>query len=171
MRAWRFVPTLHIIIGGNNRYVSLKERGMGFEGKLNEPHGVYQVRETEVIYTYTRSQALADGVLVDVSPMAAQAGFRHPTVVTADLHAALETNMRERSYGQSYEGRLWDVLFMASLAARRANWDSQTAFSVSLEVCQGNRGRMRRSSLHLWLHIGPGDAGEPVITIGFPEDF
>jgi hypothetical protein len=91
----------HIVIGDNSRYVSLKERGLGFDGKLNEPPGIYRVREMEVIYTYTRSQALADGVLVDVSPMAAQLP-RHPRD-HIDLHTA-ETNVAS-AHSQSYEGR------------------------------------------------------------------
>ena len=161
----------HIIIGHSGRYVSLKERGLGFDGRVAESPLVYRVREMEVIYTYTRAQALADGVLVDVSEMAREAGFRHPTVITADLHAALTPNARERSYGQSFEGRLWDVLFLAVVAAQRTIWASQTAFHVRLAICPVNRGRLRRQSLHLWLVIGPGDNFEPVITIGFPRDF
>jgi DNA repair protein RadC len=166
------IPLLdHIIIGNNGRYVSLKERGLGFDGGISEAGRRYGLREAEVIYVYTRAQALADGVLIDVSQMAKEAGFRYPTAITADLQAALTPNRRERSYGQSYEGRSWDVLFMACLAARRAIWDSQTAFSVSQAICPGERGRLRRRSLNLWLVVGPGDEHEPVITIGFPEDF
>jgi hypothetical protein len=31
--------------------------------------------------------------------------------------------------------------------------------------------RTHRRTLSLWMVVGPGDQGEPVITIGFPEDF
>ena len=37
----------------------------------------------EVIYRYTRSQALSDGVLVDITETARQAGFRVPVAMTA----------------------------------------------------------------------------------------
>ena len=161
----------HIVLGGNGRYASLKERGLAFDSRVSETSAGYRVRESEVIYAYSRAQALEDGVLVDVSLTAREAGFRYHTVITADLHADLTPNRREHSFGQSYEGRLWDVLFVASLAARRTIWDNQTAFSVSQAVCPGERGRLRRRNLHLWIVIGPGDHGEPVITIGFPENF
>lgn len=168
----------HIVLGGNGRYVSLKERGLAFDGRVSETRAGYRLRESEVIYACTRAQALEDGVLVDVSATAREAGFRHPTVITADLHAALTPNRRERSMGQTYEGRLWDVLFVASLAARRSIWESQTAFSVSQAVCPGERGRLHRRTLHLWIVIGADDqacidkeSGEPVVTIGFPENF
>ena len=36
----------------------------------------------EVIYSYTRSQAIADGVQVDVSKVAAEAGIRFPVFLT-----------------------------------------------------------------------------------------
>lgn len=35
-----------------------------------------------MIYSYTRAQALADGVLVDVSDIAREAGFRVPVALT-----------------------------------------------------------------------------------------
>ena len=45
----------------------------------------------EVIFSYTRAQAIADRVLIDVTPTAVEAGFRFPTAVTGDLMAAIET--------------------------------------------------------------------------------
>lgn len=161
----------HIIIGHNGRYVSLKERGLGFEERVAESPQSYYLRETEVIYTYTREQALSDEVLIDVTAMAKEAGFSCPAAITAALYSELNPNQRELSYGQSYEGRLWDVLFMAQMSARRAIWDSQTAFCVSLATCPKKRGRLRKRLLNLWLVIGPEDHHEPVITIGFMEDF
>jgi Family of unknown function (DUF6573) len=65
------------------------------------------------------------------------------------------------------EGRLWDVLWMASLAARRAKLGcSRIAFEVILHI-EGTR----RRNQTLVLDIGPDDISEPVITIGFPADF
>ena len=86
----------HIVLGSYGRYVSLKERGLGFDEKVSERRSSYRLGEQEVIYTYTRAQALEDGVLIDVSQMAKEAGFRLPAVITADLHATLTPNRRER---------------------------------------------------------------------------
>jgi hypothetical protein len=74
--------------------------------------------------------------------------------------------------GQSYEGRLWDVVFLASFAARRSGTQDRCSFEVGLfeaEVAPPHR--THRRTLLLWMVVGPGDQGEPVITIGFPEDF
>ncbi len=129
----------HLIIG-RGRFVSLKERGLGFDGRVSETRSDYRLRsvrstiqeDDDLIYAYTRSQALADGVLVDVSQMASEAGFRYPTAITADLHARITPNEREKALGQSYEGRLWDVVFLASFAARRSGTQDRCSFEVSL---------------------------------------
>jgi hypothetical protein len=120
----------------------------------------------EVIFSYTRAQAIADRVLVDVTPIALEAGFRFPVAATAALMAAVETIPQQYSH-EDIEGRLWDVLWIASLAARRAKPGcSRIAFEVILHI-EGTR----RKYQTLILDIGPGDTPEPVITIGFPADF
>ena len=173
------IDTLDHLIIGRGRFVSLKERGLGFDGRVSETKPGYRLRsaryslqEDEVIYSYTRSQALEDGVLVDVSKMASEAGFRYPTAITADLHARITPNEREKELGQSYEGRLWDVVFLASFAARRSGTQDRCSFEVGLfEADEAFPHRTHRRTLSLWMVVGPGDQGEPVITIGFPEDF
>jgi DNA repair protein RadC len=173
------VDVLDHLIVTRSRYVSLKERGLGFDARLSETRKPYLHHspctiheEDEVIYSYSRSQALADGVLVDVSEVAREAGFKFPTAITADLHARLEPNETELTWGQSYNGRLWDVLWMASVGARLSGPTDRVSFQVILaEVEDRHPQKTRQNSLNLWCVIGPGDHGEPVITIGFPRDF
>jgi hypothetical protein len=120
----------------------------------------------EIIFSYTRAQAIADRVLIDVTPTALETGFRFPTAVTGDLMAAIETIPQQYSH-EDIEGRLGDLLWMASLAARRAKPGcSRIAFEVILHL-EGTRGQYQT----LILDIGPGDTPNPVITIGFPADF
>ena len=75
----------------------------------------------EVISTYTRAQAIEDGVLIDTGRMAQEAGFKWPVAVTsaawADCIAWTEDDSEQQVY-QDQSGRLWDVLFMASHAIR-----------------------------------------------------
>ncbi|CAJ6925858.1 ISBma1, transposase [Burkholderia pseudomallei] len=40
-----------------------------------------------VIFSYTRAQAIADGVLIDVSSAALDVGFRHPVALTSAVWA------------------------------------------------------------------------------------
>ncbi|HWQ83523.1 MAG TPA: DUF6573 family protein [Anaerolineales bacterium] len=174
------MDTLDHLVIGRGRFVSLKERGLGFDSRVSETRPGYRVRSTrysiheddDLIYAYTRSQALEDGVLVDVSQMASEADFRYPTAITTDLNARITPNEREKALGQSYAGRLWDVVFLASFAARRSGINDRCSFDVSLfEADDAPPHRTHRRTLSLWMVVGPGDQGEPVITIGFPEDF
>lgn len=117
----------------------------------------------EPIHTYTRAQALEDGILVDVSELAREAGFRLPVALTRAVWGdcvAFTGNQRTR---QDFEtGRLYDVLWLASLAAR-----SGQGRRVTFQVYRvPNDGRSKRAKVVLLdMHIGPGDSAEPVITI------
>jgi hypothetical protein len=132
------------------------------------------IEGAEVISAYTRQQAIADGVLVEVTEPAKEAGFRFHTVVTRnvwDRCVQVPEGSRLQSRGQDQQGRLWDVLWMASLAARRAPGESLVTFTVSVMAGQRVDGSPYWDEHQLWLHIGPGDSGEPVLTIMFPEDY
>ena len=37
----------------------------------------------DLVHRYSREEAIRDGVLIDVSPMAREAGIRHPVALTA----------------------------------------------------------------------------------------
>ena len=120
----------------------------------------------EVIFSYTRAQAITGRALIDVTPTAAEAGFRFPTAVAGGLMGAIETIPPQYSH-EDVQGRLWDVLWLASLSARRAKPGcSRIAFEVILHI-EGST----KNYQTLILDIGPGDTPEPVITIGFPSDF
>jgi hypothetical protein len=72
---------------------------------------------SEPIHVYARADALADGVLVDVTLTAREAGFRIPVALTADVWADVnDLSGRYVLAGQSPGGRLWDPLFVAAHA-------------------------------------------------------
>lgn len=120
------------------------------------------------IHVYTRAQAIADGVLHDVTTDAAEAGFRYPVALTAAAWGdAVEWNAEHGAH-QDERGRLWDVLTMARFYAQRDRGGDRVPFQV-LRV--PNRPRATRPRYaDLVLHIGPGDRGEPVLTIMLPGE-
>jgi hypothetical protein len=123
----------------------------------------------EVISIYTRAQGIEDGVLVDVSEMAKEAGFKFPVAVTARLWSIINTIPKAYSY-QDKTGRLWDVLFMAALYAKR---NSGTFIYYTLNMhheVETEKGKRIRKNLDLKVMIGPGDKYEPVITIMLPYE-
>ena len=126
----------------------------------------------EVIYTYTRAQAIEDGVLIDATEMAKETGFKWSLALTAaawaDCVAWTDADNHHQRY-QDQSGRLWDVLFMASFAIRSANnADRQLQFDLQRIPRNGRTTTSQRRTLKLIL--GPGDDGEPVITIMLPEE-
>jgi hypothetical protein len=125
-----------------------------------------------VIYSYTRTQAIADGVLVDVTETAKEANFKLPVAITEALENRLTPTWADQGLGQEYEGRLWDVLWLAAFTIKLADRGTDTVnFTVALQEADAKSGGPQTTELHIRAVCGPGDEGEPVITIGFPEDF
>lgn len=126
----------------------------------------------EVISTYTRAQAIEDGVLIDTGSMAQEAGFKWPVAVTsaawADCIAWTEDDS-DKQVHQDQSGRLWDVLFMASHAIRQG---SSSGDRLLFKLYRVRRDGYSKEAIlaTLKLIVGPGDQGEPVITILLPDE-
>jgi hypothetical protein len=105
----------------------------------------------EVVHRYTRQEAIQDGVLVEVPPdLVREAGIKYHMALTDTAWALVI-------------GRIWDVLMVFRFAAKQTD-DGVMFFKVA--VWDGTR-----SIDHaLKGHVGPGDEGEPVITIMLPGE-
>ena len=126
----------------------------------------------EPISSYSRAEALSDGELVDVSEMAKEAGWKYPVAITAALAGACTPTEDEEALGQSFAGRLWDVLWMAFLAAKQSKGADTIRFRVIIaEASPDAEDGVKHIEHELYAVCGPGDTMEPVITIGFPLDF
>ncbi|HVH73295.1 MAG TPA: DUF6573 family protein [Stellaceae bacterium] len=129
-----------------------------------EKVNVHPFAGAPVISAYSRAQALEDGVLVDVSSQAEEAGFKVPVAVTTAVWALCVPSDAAAAAGESEIGRLWDVLWMCVVATRRLQAarrvDDTIYFSVEMTDAEGKK------RLHnLWAKCGPGDEAEPVVTI------
>ena len=120
----------------------------------------------ELVFKYSREDALNDGVLVNVSESAKKLGFKYPVAITERLYNAL-SNIPEVHSHQTYEGRLRDVLWMCYLEARKTAKD-QMLFKVILQTENVIRENEPPIALKSMCH--PGDNLEPVITIMFPDE-
>jgi len=119
-----------------------------------------------IVYAYSRAQAIADGVLVDVTEEAKAIGFKLHTVVTDHLfHGYVEPPAGLDGEGQSVTGRLHDLMVLALFAARKAVNTDRVTFKVDFLMAPG-----RKETIEVIAHIGPGDHGEPALTIMLPED-
>src|SRR5512135_48851 len=155
------------------------------------------MKERDVlIFSYTRAQAIADGVLKDVSELAKEAGFRYPVAVTAAVWAECVT-VPEGVTGQDETGRLWDVLNLLRFAIQRGDARDVQGIDFAVHVrpdnlldvlnkaryaverpkspnpqrvdfavhVRNNNGEGEPPLVPLYALCGPGDDGEPVITV------
>ena len=120
----------------------------------------------ETIFTYTRQNAIEDGVLVDVSPTARQAGFKYPVAITERVNNTIE-NIPPLYDHEDYYGRLWDVVWMCRNATRNSKGDT-LFFQVVIHT--ENNLLKREIPITLKAICHGGDHREPVITIMFPEE-
>jgi hypothetical protein len=137
------------------------ERGPKMEGQTQNPW-----EGTPVIDSYSRAQAIEDGVLVDVSSVAREAGIKFPVAMTRTVWAKY-VEVPEGVICQDESGRLWDILWMFRSQASRGG--DTLLFKLHI----------RNDNLALSLHgdlvtlkavCGPGDTPEPVVTIMLPEE-
>jgi|ERR1700722_5789895 len=143
---------------------------------LNQPDNLWG----KPIFSYTRAQAIADGVLVDLTTatddtgqlLCPQAGFKVPVAITRTAWAQTieaggswrpdgEGEVLELKGGQSLTGRLWDLLWMLRVASGNAADTDRVHFQVLVDVHADGR----RETIRLWALCGPGDDAQPVITI------
>jgi hypothetical protein len=116
----------------------------------------------DVMPSYTRAAASADGVLVDVSGTAWEAGLRWPVALT---RAVWERCVRVPPgvLCQDEAGRLRDVLWLLGWAIRGT---ARGAREVRFGVHVRNENREGAASLvRLKAVCGSGDRAEPVVTV------
>lgn len=123
------------------------------------------------IYVYSRAQAIEDGELVDISKTAKEAGFKLSIAVTSTVwnrYIDWTPADDDKQTVQHTSGRLWDVLWVLSLACRRCANESTLNYRLYV-VPRDGRSRKPRQ-IELKAVIGGGDNGEPVITIMLPNE-
>lgn len=120
----------------------------------------------EPIYEYSRRQAIADGVLEDVSIFAREAGIIYPTAVTRRVWDELVVPDEDsRSEGQCEPGRAWDILWMLRMTIQAGESGDEVRFPVTF-VAAGDR----RTKVMLKAICGPDDDGSPCLLISFEDE-
>ena len=110
----------------------------------------------ELIYSYSRAQALADGMLVDVSERAKRAGIKYPTACTHGVWSLIDclpASDTDTLAGIVRDVRTEEVLSAMLAAIRRGG--TRGTDRVHFEVL----------GAALWAQCGPSDTAAPAITI------
>ena len=119
-----------------------------------------------VIFQYSRAQAIEDGVLIDLTEWARESGFKVPVACTAAVwNGYIVPTERTRALGQSERGRAHDVLWMLFNAIRKNGSGDTLMFQVMFLQTPH-----RHVIVKLKCVCGPGDQGEPVVTIMLPGE-
>jgi hypothetical protein len=131
----------------------------------------------KVIYSYSRAEAIADGVLIDLGTFSfrpgktvlQEVGIKFPVAITAAAYAKAIGGVDEPLPPcQDLSGRMFDVVNMLSWAIRRSAGGDRLQYRVSVinwVYRQGARiEATKRENVVLKAICGPGDDAEPVIT-------
>jgi hypothetical protein len=121
--------------------------------------------EKDLIFAYTRSQAIEDGVLVDVTTTAREAGLKYPVALTRAVWCQY-VEIPEGVEGQDEAGRLWDLLWMLAVAIRRSREPGDT-LHYQFYVRNDNR---RPKLVTLKAVCGPDDDASPCLTVMQPSE-
>lgn len=116
--------------------------------------------EEDSIHADARKEAPDDPVLISAGPLARELGFKRPVALTAAAWKAC-VRVPDGVTDQDERGRLWDVLWLMHLAARKVPPGTRM---VQFEVRVKNR-CLWTERVHLRAACGPGDDGSPCVTV------
>ena len=120
----------------------------------------------DVIYTYTRKQAIEDGlqVLAD-RKLSQEAGIKYPVYLTSGVVELINKAVNNPKYLNDFDGVLWDIYTIFRFAAKNTRGNTLYFKVIILGV-----GRKRY--IDFIAEIGPTDFDNPApaITIMLPEE-
>ena len=120
-----------------------------------------------VLYTNSRSQAVADDFQVEVSKVAQEAGIRFPVFLTRAVYDSF-VSVPPGVTGQDEAGRLWDIVWMLRFAIRKAQ-SGQGRLPFALYVRNDNKSP-RLIKLVAMCGALDIDDPQPAITIMLPDE-
>jgi len=92
----------------------------------------------EPIHSYSRAEAIRDGVLIDATATAREAGFRFPVALTRAVWERCVA-IPPGVLCQDEAGRLWDVLTMLRFAIRGQDGGVASAFTSATTTARERR--------------------------------
>jgi len=122
----------------------------------------------DVVYQYTRSQAIADGFQIEVTKTAAEAGIRFPVFITRGVYEKCVA-VPPGVTGQDESGRLWDLVWMLRFAIIRSR-PGTSRLTVALYVRNSDTQPSRLVKLVATAGAVDVDDPAPAITLMLPEE-
>ena len=102
--------------------------------KIPRARVFYMSKEFQIISSYATKQAIEDGVLVTVdNKISEEAGIVYPVLMTRTVWDRYVEVPAEMDHQHS-EGRLWDLLFMFAVHARKSRGGALLFFKVLFQL-------------------------------------
>lgn len=111
----------------------------------------------EIFHSYTRKQAIQDGILIDITAESKEFGFVYPIAITDGLFAELASNKPEY---ETYLARLNDALMLLYLKITHSKDESIVFYDMLITNAKG-----QKETLSLKCICDGGDDGKPVLTL------
>ena len=119
-----------------------------------------------VIYSYTRAQAIEDGVLVNLSEIApdvCREHYKYPIACTSEVWGIIDRAIKNEKHCNDLNGVIHDILWMSRVFKRTI--DANTImFRVKIT------GAGRKSVFDFKMVCGPNDDASPCLTIMMPHE-
>ncbi|OQY37379.1 MAG: hypothetical protein B6229_08530 [Spirochaetaceae bacterium 4572_7] len=117
-----------------------------------------------IIYKYTREMAIRDRVLIDITPLAFDMGFKIPVAVTNTLYTKyFLPTQKEEFEGESTPSRIWDMLTILYLTSKNHN-SNVRLFTMAAKFKNSYK------LVTVKAVVSPGDTSDPVLTIMLPNE-
>src|ERR1051325_1272766 len=121
----------------------------------------------EIIYSYTRAQAIADGFQIEVTKTAQEAGIKFPVFLTRTVFDSFVT-VPEGVTGQDEAGRRWDIVWMLRFAIRKSQ-TGQTRLPFAFYVRNDGRAARLIKLIAICSALDIDDP-QPAITVMLPDE-
>ena len=127
---------------------------------------------SNVIFSYTRAQAIVDRVLIDATDAARRAGYLVPVALTSGawsecVLAPPNADPENEANEANDESRLLAVLWaLRRIIEKTGGWKSHLGFTVHLRKRVGDD----LTAYRLKAVLGPDDDARPCVTIMLPQE-
>jgi hypothetical protein len=116
-------------------------------------------QDSEILFSYSRAQAIADGALIDITELAKPFGFRFSVAITSGLYAELTAGCGDDAAEQQSRLNVLLVTLRAEIAQTGSHSDR-----ADLLISHP------KAPVAAYALCGPGDTAEPVITVMLPHE-
>ena len=124
--------------------------------------------DADVVYAYTRAQAIEDGVLIDATTgdlaEITRTHYKYPVAMTADVFTMIEQAVNHPKHCNDWRGVWHDICWMSRKNITHRYDATSHLFQVTIT------GLGRRKLHTLKIVCGPGDDAEPVLTVMMPTE-